>query len=276
MNRRELDPQSSPVARFGAHLRSSREARGWIQDDLAARMGYSGTHISAVETTRKSPTLRFAKRADAVFGGNQFEDMWRSLRSTSLLEGFPEYLCEEEAAKEVRMFELGVVPGPLQTSAYATALAVSDVQRGLITSEQAKERVSFLETRQRRLLEGPEAPLVYAVMDESCLRRVVGGPEVMLGQFDHLEKLAAHPKVLIQTVPFSMGELRPLLLPVVLLTMGDRSLVGYTESASRGYLERDEDLIRAWERAYDQLQAGALHPAASLDLIRAIRKELQP
>ncbi len=174
------------------------------------------------------------------------------------------------------MFELGVIPGPLQTPQYAAALAAADVQHGLITSEQAEERVAFLETRQRRLLDSPDAPLVYAVMDESCLRRVVGGPEVMRGQFDHLERLAARPKITLQVVPFSMGELRPLLLPVVLLTMRDRSVVGYTESASRGYLERDDDLIRAWERAYDQLQVGALHPAASLNLISAVRKELLP
>ncbi|MFJ7422419.1 Scr1 family TA system antitoxin-like transcriptional regulator [Streptomyces uncialis] len=276
MNRKELDPQSSPRAAFGAQLRRSREDREWIQDELAERMGYSGTHVSAVETCRKSPTLTFARKADeALDTGATFEVMWQAIRKTVLLEGFPEYLQEEAKAAKLRTFELGVIPGVFQTSPYAEALARADVERGASTTELATERVSLLRTRQRRLLATEDAPLVYAVLDESCLCRVVGGRNVMIEQLDHLTEQARSPRVTLQLVPFTLGHLRPLLLPVVLLTMRDRSVIGYTESASRGYLERDDDLIRTWEWAYDQLQAGALSPAASLELIDDIRKELQ-
>lgn len=276
MNRKELDPKSSPRAAFGVQLRRSRESKGWIQDQLAERMGCSGTHVSAVETGRKSPTLEFARKADKALGtGATFEVMWQAIKKTVLLEGFSEYLQEELKATKWRTFELGVIPGVFQTPRYAEALAGADVERGAITPELATERVGLLRTRQKRLLEARDAPLVYAVLDESCLCRRVGGREVMAEQLDHLARQAMLPRVTVQLVPFSLGHLRPLLLPVILLTMRDRAVVGYTESASRGYLERDDDLIARWERAYDQLQAGALSPAASLDLINAARKDLQ-
>ncbi|MFI1017422.1 Scr1 family TA system antitoxin-like transcriptional regulator [Streptomyces sp. NPDC020965] len=276
MNRKDLDPQSSPRAAFGAQLRRSRESNEWIQDQLAERMGYSGTHVSAVETCRKSPTLQFARRADTALGtGATFEVMWQAIRKTVLLEGFPEYLQEEVKATKLYTFELGVIPGIFQTPRYAEALAQADVERGAITPELGAERVALLRTRQKRLLEARDAPLLYAVLDESCLCRKVGGHDVMADQLEHLAQQARAPHVTVQLVPFSMGHLRPLLLPVVLLTMRDRTVVGYTESASRGYLERDDNLIRAWERAYDHLQAGALSPAASLDLISAARKDFQ-
>ncbi|MFI1828455.1 Scr1 family TA system antitoxin-like transcriptional regulator [Streptomyces sp. NPDC020412] len=276
MNRKELDPQSSPAAAFGAQLRSSRETQGWIQDQLAERMGYSGTHVSAVETCRKSPTEKFAQRADAALGtGATFQVMWQAIRKVVLLEGFPEYLQEEVRATRLRTFELGVVPGVFQTPRYAEALAAADVERGVIGTDLAAERVALLRTRQKRLLTGQNAPLIYAVLDESCLRRRVGGRDVMAEQLDALLRHAQAPRVTVQIVPFSLGDLRPLLLPVVLLSMRDRTVVGYTESASRGYLERDEDLIHTWERAYDHLQAGALSPSASLQAIGTARKELE-
>ncbi|MFC5664469.1 Scr1 family TA system antitoxin-like transcriptional regulator [Kitasatospora misakiensis] len=57
---------------------------------------------------------------------------------------------------------------------------------------------------------------------------------------------------------------------------GDRSVVGYTESAEHGYVVRMDGTVREWERAYDRLQADALTRAASLELIRKARKELLP
>ncbi|MGF1429296.1 helix-turn-helix domain-containing protein [Kitasatospora sp. LaBMicrA B282] len=274
MNRRDLDPDESPRAAFGAQLRSSREERGWTQDELGERMEYSSTHVSAVETGRKPPTSRFARQADAAFGsGNRFVDQYRDVRSASILEGFEEYAAQEARAREIRVFELGVIPGLLQTPEYAEALAAAEVRRGSITQEQADERVAYLLARQRRLAT-PTAPLVHAVLDESCLRRTIGGAEAMDRQLAKLEQLGSTPGVILQVAPFSMGEDRPFALPVHLLTLPDRSLIGYSESEGQGHLQRDSNILAAWDRNYHRLQVGALSEAASLDLVRAARKEL--
>ncbi|MEU4500104.1 helix-turn-helix transcriptional regulator [Streptomyces sp. NPDC024089] len=275
MNRKELDPESSPEAAFGARIRRLREERGWKQEELAERMGYSGTHISAVETGRKMPTLRFSRSADQIFGTGEtadtFERQYREIRHGSLLEGFPQYVGYEGRAAEIRLYEVGIIPGLLQTSEYARALAEGDVWRGSITPEQAGERVSFLAERQAALVR-PRSPTMLVVMDESCIRRRVGGGVVMDAQLDRLLEFAELPNTVLQIAPFDMVERRPFNLPMNLLTLSDLSAVAYAESQMRGHLERDTTLVLPLLAAYHQLQAEALSQAASVAMIHEARK----
>ncbi|MGS2589944.1 helix-turn-helix domain-containing protein [Streptomyces hebeiensis] len=278
MNRKELNPESSPEAAFGARVRSSREGRGWKQEDLAERMEYSSTHISAVETGRKMPTFRFARSADRAFGtgdsADTFERQWREIRHGSLLEGFPEYVGYEGRAVEIRLYEIGIIPGLLQTPDYARVLAESAVQRGAISPEQASERVSFLMERQEAL-ERKRPPMVFVVMDESCVRRTVGGLDVMGAQLERLVEFAARPNTMLQMAPFDIGERRPFDLPVNLLTMADRSVVAYAESQAQGHLDREATSVLPILTAYHQLQAEALSQAASVAVIKEARKGIQ-
>ncbi|MFF4605819.1 Scr1 family TA system antitoxin-like transcriptional regulator [Streptomyces sp. NPDC001339] len=275
MNRKELEPDSSPQAAYGARLRSSREARGWKQEGLADQMGYSSSHISAVETGRKIATLRFSRSADRVFGtegtADTFERQWRELRNGSLLEGFPEYVGYEGRAVEIRLFEVGIIPGLLQTPEYARTLAGGDVQRGAITPEQAEDRVSFLAERQAALVR-PRPPMVLVVMDESCLRHAVGGAKVMEAQLRRLVEVASLPNWVLQVSPFEIGARRAFNLPVNLLTLADRSVVAYAESQARGHLEREATAVLPMLTAYHQLQAEALSQATSVAMIEQVRK----
>ncbi|MFE7659306.1 helix-turn-helix domain-containing protein [Streptomyces celluloflavus] len=275
MNRKELNPESSPEAAFGARLRRSREEHGWKQEDLAARMGYSSTHISAVETGRKVPTLRFSRSADLAFGtsgtADTFEREWREIRHGSLLEGFPEYVGYEGRAVEIRLYEIGIIPGLLQTPEYAKVLADSAVRRCAITPEQAAERISFVAERQAAL-ERPRPPMVFVVLDESCIRRPVGGPDVMGAQLQRLVEFAARPNTVVQVAPFDIGERRPVDLPVYLLTLPDRSVAAYAESQAQGHLDRESTSVMPMLTAYHQLQAEALSQAASVAMISQLRK----
>jgi hypothetical protein len=201
--------------------------------------------------------------------------MWWSLRHAALVEGFPEFAGYEARADELRMFELNVIPGLFQTEEYAAALATADVRRGSITQGQAEERVAFLATRQQLLLRNP-APVAYAILDESCLRRPIGGREILKSQLRHLEELAQRPSIIMQVAPFDLAERAPFTLAMTLLTLPDRTLLGYSESLQRGLLERDISATRAWEKGYDRFQVEALSRAASLDMIRAVREEMHP
>ncbi|MFD7865811.1 helix-turn-helix transcriptional regulator [Streptomyces sp. NPDC057682] len=272
MNRKELSPESSPVAAFGERLRRLRDERGWTQDELGERMGYSGTHVSAVETGRRSPTPRFSNRADRAFGtGDQFERQGRAARDTALLEGFPEYVGHEGKAAEIRLYEVGVMPGLLQTPEYATALAESAVRRGVITPDQALQRVELVAERQDSLLR-PNPPLVLVVLDESCVRRPIGDSAVMEAQLARLLEFAELPTTVFQIAPFSMGDRRPFDLPLYILTMPDRSLMSYAESAHQGHLERESSFVLPLLTAYHQLQAESLSQAASVAMIEQLRK----
>lgn len=275
VNIKELHPESGPQAAFGARLRSSREARGWTQDDLGDRMGYSSKHISAIETARRVATLRFVRAIDLAFGldgtAETFEREWREIRHGILLEGFPEYVGYERRASEIRLYQIGVIPGLLQTREYAEVLANSAVQREAIPAEQAAERVAFLTERQAALVR-PRPPMVHVVMDESCIRRRVGGPEVMDAQLHRLVEFAAQPNTLLQIAPFDIGERRPFDLPVNLLTLSDRSVVFYAESQAQGHLDRESTSVLPVLMTYHQLQAEALSQAETVALIQQARK----
>ncbi|MER8184804.1 Scr1 family TA system antitoxin-like transcriptional regulator [Kitasatospora sp. NPDC094015] len=274
MNIREVDPSTSPLAAFGVQLRRFRTARRLTQDQLGRSVNYSGAYVSCIERADRVPSARFATRADAALGtGGTLALMWWHLGHESLIDGFPEFAEVEAVAAELRLFELGIMPGLFQTAAYAGADLAGSVARGAISVEQAEERLAFRLGRQR-LLERRPAPLVHVVLDESCLRRMIGGPAVMAGQLRRLEELAARPHVVLQVAPFTLGERRPFTGAVTLLGLADGSSLGYTETLRRGYLERDRDTVSAWASDYDRLQVEALSRADSLDVIRAARKEL--
>ncbi|MEU8785315.1 helix-turn-helix transcriptional regulator [Streptomyces sp. NPDC048637] len=272
VNRKELDPEGSPGERFGQRLRALRDERGWTQDELGTRMGYSGTHISAVETGRRPPTPHFAASADKAFGtGDKFERQERAARQTALIEGFPEYVTHEARAAEIRLYEVGVIPGLLQTPEYAATLEADAVRREAITPEQADERVELVARRQAALVRSP-SPLIAAVLDEGCIRRPMGPPAIMSAQFARLLEFAERPNTVLQVAPFTMGARRPFSLPITVLTMPDRSLMSYAESTQRGHLERESLFVLPILTAYHQLQAEALSQAASVAMIEQLRK----
>ncbi|MEV1049117.1 DUF5753 domain-containing protein [Streptomyces sp. NPDC049916] len=275
VNRKETNPDGGPEAAFGARLRREREARGWKQDDLGGRIGYTGRHVSGVELCHKSPTRKFSIAVDVAMGYtdsvDSFEREWRKIKHGVLLQGFPEYVSLEGRAAEIRLFEVGVIPGLLQTREYAEALARGAVERGVISTEQAEERVSLLMERQGALLR-TVPPVLMAVLDESCVRRPIGGLGVMKAQLLHLIDFAEQPNTMLQIAPFSMGERRPFNRAVNLLTLPDRSVVSYVESETQGHLDRELSSVLPLVRAYHQSQAESLSQTDSVDVIHQLRK----
>ncbi|MGW2249863.1 helix-turn-helix domain-containing protein [Kitasatospora sp. NPDC001660] len=269
MNKRELDPQG---AEFGVLLRSSREQRGWTQEQLANLVGCTSSYISALEIGRRKPNQRIATKLDAVFGPEAaFLKEWNKSGQRILFEGFDEYLRHEAKAVALRLFEINIVPSLLQTPEYSRAFQEAPVLRGIATQQQADERTEKVLLRQQALARDP-APYVQAVIDEAALRRPIGGRGVMVEQLRHLEALASRPRYLVQVCPTSAGENRPFGHPITLLTTPNRVIVGYGETQRRGYLERDPETLAEWASEYDHLQVEALSRAASIEFIRDVRK----
>lgn len=207
-----------------------------------------------------------------MFGtGDQLERQGRSVRSNALLEGFPEFVAYEAKAAEIRLYEVGVIPGLLQTREYAAALTAGTVKRGAITPEQGEERVALIAQRQASLDRVP-LPLIFVVLDESCLRRPIGDSAIMDAQYARLVEFADLPNTVVQVAPFTMGARRPLSLPVTILTTPDRSLMSYAESAQQGHLEHETSFVLPMLTAYHQLQAEAPSQAESVTMISQLRK----
>ncbi|MFH9738659.1 helix-turn-helix transcriptional regulator [Streptomyces roseolus] len=273
--RKKLDPDRGPMAAYGARLRRLREERGWTQEELAARTGYSSKHISGVEIGNRSATLKFSGAVDEAFGlagtGQSFDRECRQVRHGVLLEGFPEYVLQERKAVEIRMFEMGIIPGLLQTPEYARAVAAGSVARGATTVDQAEERVRVLAERQQ-ILGQERPPMLFVVMDESCIRQLVGGPEVMAAQLDRLVEFAGYPYTVLQVAPFAIGERRSFNRPVTLVTLADRSVLSYAESQAQGNLERGSGPVASVLTLYHQLAAESLSQADTVAMIKEVRK----
>jgi hypothetical protein len=114
--------------------------------------------------------------------------------------------------------------------------------------------------------------MVFVTMDESCIRRPVGGSTVMDAQLERLTEFAELPNTLLQVAPYDIGERRTFDLPVNLLTLPDRSVICYAESQAQGHLDRDSSSVLPMLTAYHQLQGEALSQAASAAMINHFRK----
>ncbi|MGW7585293.1 helix-turn-helix domain-containing protein [Kitasatospora sp. NPDC054768] len=275
MNKKKIDPESSPWAPFGIQLRAFREAKDLLQEELAPLIGCSPSHLSYVELAHRPPSRKLAELSDiALDTGGTMMLMWYQLKNVAILEGFPEYARYEALAEQIRIFENDVIAGLLQTRAYATAIQLGAVRQGISTPKLAEERIEFRLARQK-LLERATPPLVHVVLDESCLRRVVGGRDVMVEQLLRLEELADRPEVIIQVVPFTLGADRSLTHMVHLLTMPTRKILAYGEIEQRGYIDRDTKSVAVLAKGYDRLAVEALGRAESLAFIRAARRDLE-
>lgn len=273
MRETQLDPSASPLAAFGAQLRRSRKAAGLSQAELGARTQLSDSQVSNLERGTRSPTLDWVRSADRVLRtGETLELTYWTLNGSSLLPGYPEYVTKEREAVVIRLFELGVIPGLVQTREYAEALEAGAAARGSVTAEQGAERVRLLLDRQERINRDP-APLVHVILDESCLRTRVGGAATVARQLKHIEELAARPNYVVQVAPYELGASRPFMRSMSLLHLGDGTSLGYTETHQRGYLESDRATVSAWAREYDLLQVEALSQVASLALIGTARRD---
>ncbi|MFI8461167.1 helix-turn-helix domain-containing protein [Kitasatospora sp. NPDC085464] len=275
MNKKKIDPESSPWAPFGIQLRNFREARGLKLEQLAPLLECSPSHLSYIELAHRPPSRKLAELADEALGtGGTLLLMWYQLKNAAILEGFPEFSRYEALAETIRIFEVDVITGLLQTRAYVTALQMGSVRQGATPQELAEERIAFRLARQQ-VLERTPPPLVHVVLDESCLRRFVGGRDVMVGQLLHLEQLSARPNIVIQVAPFTLGEHRMFSHMATLLTMPNRKILAYGEIEQRGYIDRDSKSVATLIESYDRLAVEALGQAESLAFIRAVRRDLE-
>jgi transcriptional regulator with XRE-family HTH domain len=195
-------------------------------------------------------------------------------------ENFDLYLGLEEAATGLSWYEPELVPGLLQTEDYARAVISAD-KPGTEDSEISR-RVQLRIERQA-LIRRPAAPLALrVVLNESILRRPVGGREVMAAQLGALAEAAVLPTVKLRVVPFSAGLHHGLVTgPFEILRFpanGDGSdsepptvyVDGYTGDL---YLDKPAEVVQ-YTSAFEAIWDAALDETTSTTLIRASAKEL--
>src|SRR5216683_1040967 len=264
---------------LAALLRRIREQRGVTIEHVARELEMHPTTLSRIETAFRGISARDLKPVLDVYEirGEEREAMltlaresgqrgwWQSYRDV-LPPEYATHIGLEAEAVSIRTYHPQLVPGLLQTEAYARA--VIRVGRPNDTAEEISRRVKARLERQARLTSEPPLSL-WVVLDEAVIRRQVGGPAVMREQLQHLAAVAEQPGVLIQVLSFAAGEHAAMAAPFVLLEFQDYPMVVYVENvASALFVEESQD-VGPYTLVFQHLGATALPPKESAAFIKA-------
>ena len=254
------------AAVFGELLRHYREAAPLTQEALASRIPCDRSHVARVEAGTRVPQDTFAKKCDEVLGtGGVLLRLWGKIDWYPQVE-HPDWFrrrAEMDAvAVELYEYQVQVVPGLLQTPGYARAL----FSRLPASAEEVEDRVRARLSRQQRFM-SDDGPLYVAILDESCLRNVMGNASVMRDQCAHLLAMGRRPNIRIQIAPAARAELRRPKTSMALITLPDGERWVYSESLDRGHFSNDPSLYVRHNRTYDVLRSDAPSPGESAALI---------
>jgi len=201
---------------LGSHLHRLREQRGITAEQAADQIRGSHSKISRMEHGRVGFKERDVADLLTLYGVTDGEERaallnlardsntpgWWHAFSDILPTWLEPYVGLEAAASIMRTYQIQWVPGLLQTEGYARALLRTGYPG--VSDEEIGRRGELRISRQE-ILGRPGAPQLWAVIDEGALRRPMGGREVMREQLQHLIKMAEHPAVTIQILPFGVG-----------------------------------------------------------------------
>ncbi|MGA5419994.1 helix-turn-helix domain-containing protein [Streptomyces lavendulocolor] len=285
------EPRSAPTVGqvvLGKRLQDLRERAGLKREEAAKVLRVAPATIRRMETAEvalKIPYVQLLLQAYGVPAGEAegfvrlAEDAnkpgwWQ--RFHDVLPGwFSMYVSLEGAASVIRAYEPQFVPGLLQTEDYARAIlrggAVGQVGDADI------ERHVALRMERQALLTRPDAPKFWVIMDETVLRRPVGGgPAVMRAQIDRLLEAAELPNVTLQVAEFATGHHPGTYGPFVLFRFAVPELpdMVYSEYLTGAvYLDARPEVASHLE-VMDRMAAQAATAQRTKEILGDFRKEL--
>ncbi|MFF8938681.1 Scr1 family TA system antitoxin-like transcriptional regulator [Streptomyces paradoxus] len=268
---RDLDPSSSPRALLGAELRHAREKAGLSQEELGQRLFVSGSFIGQLEAGTRRLQREYARLLDEVLGTEDFfQRNCAAAAKSKYREHFAEAAEAETQATAIREYASMLIPGLLQTPAYARAVSRAYLPS---TAEEFIEELVTGRMERARILSDPTRPLLWTVIDEAALCRVTGGPEVMAGALRHLIGLIRQSRAIVQVLPFDAGAHPGMQGCVRLMDFGDAPPLVYLEGVDTGRLEDDPTTVARYRLYFELLTASALSPEKSLALLDAMAQD---
>jgi transcriptional regulator with XRE-family HTH domain len=275
--------------RLGGELLRMREGRGLRQAEAAEALTASTPKVAKIERGQvpmRDPDIRalchlYGETDELVIGKllalakadrerRKAHGWWNQYPQ---LQAMAEYVALEDIATNIRMWQLAIVPGLLQTPDYARALAVGNGHW-----EDPDEIEPFVESRMARQerLDG-ESPLgLWAVVHEGALRQLVGGQHVMRQQLEHLLDMARRPNVKLQVLPYLAGAHPGMTSAFTIVSFaepGALDVVHVDTASSTLWLESDTDADHH-NRLFDRITRLSLAQRNSVRLIDEILKEM--
>ncbi|MGK5630163.1 helix-turn-helix domain-containing protein [Streptomyces sp. URMC 123] len=270
--------------RLGQELRRLRELKGMTAEEVAERLLVSQSKISRLENGRRSISQRDVRDLCGVYevDDHRIVDSLMQMAKDSRQQGwwhafgdipYSVYIGLETDAASLRVYEPQIVPGLLQTRPYAEAVVAGALPEA--TPADIEKRVQVRMRRQERVHAPEQALRLWAVLDESALRRVVGNRHIMREQLEYLVELSRLPHVTVQVMPFRMGAHPGVNGQYAILEFPDAtdSSVVYLEGVTSDlYLEKAHD-VQSYSMMYEHLRAQALSADQTREFIAEVAKE---
>ncbi|GLY81351.1 helix-turn-helix domain-containing protein [Actinoallomurus iriomotensis] len=268
----QTEAYEAPAIRaYGIILRSWRERANLTKLELAETLGYTPQLIGQLEAAKNIPSEKFSEDLDTFFKtGGLFVELWKLIKDTrhliALPPGFSKYLELEAAAARTYTFEALLITGLFQTEAYARAIMSSFMAPDVI-DEALQARMD-----RKRILDRPNAPRIFFIVDEQVLRRIIGSPEIVREQLAYLLELSERPNINIQVLPEDTEHYVAYSGSFTILGFGDEPDIAYIEAAGQGNLIASPASVANCAMRYDLLR---IHAYSVAETRRVIRKAME-
>lgn len=258
--RPDLDPDRSIWHFIAVQLRHHRESRGWSETRVADLIDRTRSVVSRYESGTIHLPAKIAEVIDDAWGTNllftRLVGFANAAQDGDWLVGLADW---ERRATRLRLWELALVPGLLQTEAYARTLLAAGLSGDL------EERLQRRMDRQKAVFDRDETPHVSALINWACLAHPIGDKAVMREQLEHLATLADLPHVSIRLVQPEANAHPGLSGAFELLTVDARD-VAYTDDPDEGRLIISPPDVQRYALRYDRIGdlAAPLGPSRAL------------
>ncbi|MFB7288109.1 helix-turn-helix domain-containing protein [Actinacidiphila glaucinigra] len=271
----EREPDRSGSLRtFGAVVQALREHAGLSRTEFAERVCFSRHTVESVEQGRRMPDPAFVERAEEAVGATgvlRRAAPHLSRGEPGLAAWFRHWARLERVAVSLCTYECRLMPGLLQSEGYVRAVFANSIP--LLTDEQLEAQVAARLERQTMLRERPNVPFSF-IVEESVLRRRLGGAEVTRGLYDHVLEESGRRNVMLQVVPIDSEVHACLDGPLQLLETPEARRLAYSEGQQNGRLITDPKEVRLLQQRNDTLRSQALSPQESRAFLERLRGEL--
>ncbi|WP_432099661.1 helix-turn-helix domain-containing protein [Streptomyces sp. WAC 04229] len=267
---------SDSLRTFGAVVQGFRRRAGLTQEELAERVRYSVQTVASVEQGRRFPTLEYVRRAEEVLdaAGILSGAVQHLSRQPGLASWFRQWARLEATALSLYTYECRVVPGLLQTEAYARAVSLNVPP--VPDEHELDQRVAARLARQELLSVARKPPTAFTfIVEEAVLMRDTGGQDVTRGLLDHVVGLVERNwNVEVQVMPLRQPAHAGMDGPLQLLETPENEWFAYSEGQENGRLITTRKEISILQQRYAKLRSQALTPADSLSLLKRRRGAL--
>ncbi|MCI3238729.1 helix-turn-helix domain-containing protein [Streptomyces spinosisporus] len=267
----ECEAGTGMLCVFGRQLKLFRERAGMDRMRFGSLTGYSASTIASFEQGRRIPPPKFIDQADEVLeAGGVLGASKEEVARAQYPAFFRDAAKLEAEAVELYVYETHVVNGLLQTEEYTRALL--GMRRPLLDEVTIEQRTAARLARQEIFDRWP-APLLSFVMEESVVRRPLGGQQVWRGQLEQLLLLGQKRNVELQVMPLAREDNAGVDGAFTLLMPRQGQQVGYMEAQGRSTLVTEREAVHALSARYGIIRAQALTPSESLAFIEKLLGE---